>query len=62
MSIEEKEEKDARELRVLLRTSYFDKIDQIKEYLGVENNADIIRYLITKEMRHIEKEKKEKRL
>ncbi|MEA3248436.1 MAG: hypothetical protein U9Q73_01895 [Nanoarchaeota archaeon] len=51
----EDEEKKERELRVLLKNKYFAKLEIIKDFLGIENNADIIRYLITKESRDIEK-------
>jgi hypothetical protein len=31
----------------------FDKLESIKEYYGIKNNTEILRFLITKEFREI---------
>ena len=52
MSIDKKEEK---ELRVILENDFFDKLEKIKEFHGLKNMTEIIRLLITKEFRSIQK-------
>ena len=50
------EEKNQKELRVLLEEELFEKLDKIKIYHGLKNNAEIIRFLITKEHREVQKD------
>ena len=49
------EEKNQKELRVILEEELYDKLEQIKDFHGLRNNAEIIRFLITKEHRDIQK-------
>ncbi|MFX0069858.1 MAG: hypothetical protein ACFFAO_02100 [Candidatus Hermodarchaeota archaeon] len=43
------------ELHVTLDNEIFDKLEIIKEYHGIKSITEIIRFLITKEYRNIEK-------
>lgn len=43
------------ELHVSLDNEIFDKLEMIKDYHGIKNTTEIIRFLITKEYRTIEK-------
>jgi len=47
------DEKTDRELRVVLEDDVFRKIDLLKEFHGIRNNTEIIRFLITKEYRKL---------
>ena len=47
--------KDMHELHVTLEKEIFDRLETIKEYHGIKNLTEIIRFLITKEYRQIEK-------
>lgn len=47
------DEKTDRELRVVLEDEVFKKIDLLKEFHGIRNNTEIIRFLITKEYRKL---------
>lgn len=47
------DEKTDRELRVVLEDDVFKKIDLLKEFHGIRNNTEIIRFLITKEYRKL---------
>lgn len=49
------EEKIQKELRVLMEEDLFEKLESIKNFHGLKNNAEIIRFLITKEYRTIQK-------
>jgi len=42
-----------KELHVLVEQEIFHKLESIKEYNGIKNNTEIIRFLITKEYREI---------
>ncbi|MHA1273227.1 MAG: hypothetical protein ACTSQJ_01265 [Promethearchaeota archaeon] len=48
------ENKNAKELRVVLKSDFFQKLERIKKFHGLKNNAEIIRFLITKEFRKIQ--------
>ena len=56
MSTEKKEEK---ELRVLLESEMFDKIEKIKDYYGLKSLTESVRFMITKIERHIKKKIKD---
>ena len=49
--------KDSHELHISLENEIFDKLECIKNYHGIRNLTEIIRFLITKEHRHIERPK-----
>ncbi len=42
-----------KELHVPIEKEIFHKLEDIKEYHGIKNNTEIIRFLITKEYREI---------
>ncbi len=44
-----------KELHVPVESEIFHKLEAIKEYHGIKNNTEIIRFLITKEHREIKK-------
>lgn len=46
-----------KELHVPIEIEIFQKLEDIKEYHGIKNNTEIIRFLITKEYREIQKTK-----
>jgi len=46
--------KEEKELRVILKKEAFDKLEKIKNYHGLKNVAEIVRFLISKEYRDIE--------
>ena len=46
-----------KELHVPIEIEIFHKLEAIKEYHGIKNNTEIIRFLITKEHRDIKKSK-----
>ena len=48
------ENKSDKELRVILDKEIFEKLDRIKEFHGLKNMTEIIRFLIAKEFRNIE--------
>ena len=48
------DEKTDRELRVVLEDEVFKKIDLLKEFHGIRNNTEIIRFLITTKHREIQ--------
>ena len=50
-------EKSEKELRVVLELEAFDKLERIKNFHGIKNMTELIRFLITKEERKISKEK-----
>lgn len=52
MSIEDKSDK---ELRVILDKEIYEKLEKIREFHGLKNMTEVIRFLITKEFRNIEK-------
>jgi len=52
MSSEDKSEK---ELRVILDKEIYDKLEKIREFHGLKNMTEVIRFLITKEFRNVEK-------
>jgi len=41
------------EFHISLGMEAFDKLESIKEYYGIKNNTEILRFLITKEFREI---------
>ena len=41
------------DLHVPVDNEIFDKLEIVKEYHGIKNNTEIIRFLITKEYREI---------
>lgn len=45
--------KNSRELHITLERENFDKLETIKNYHGIKNITEIIRFLITKEYRKI---------
>jgi len=47
------EDDELRELRVKLEPDFFEKLELIKEYYGIKNNTEIIRYIVTREYREI---------
>lgn len=47
--------KDLHELHVTLEKEIFDKLEAIKDYHGIKNLTEIVRFLITKEYRKIKK-------
>ncbi|MFX1366134.1 MAG: hypothetical protein ACFFCE_18485 [Promethearchaeota archaeon] len=46
------------EFHISLEKEAFDKLEDIKEYHGIKNITEIIRFLITKEHREIKKSEK----
>ena len=53
-----KELHNKKELHIPLEMEIFDKLESIKEYHGIHNITEIIRFLITKEHRKINKKDK----
>lgn len=47
--------RDMHELHVSLDKDIFDKLETIKDYHGIKNLTEIVRFLITKEHRKIKK-------
>ena len=47
--------KDIHELHISLESEIFEKVECIKNYHGIKNLTEIIRFLITKEHRNIGK-------
>lgn len=43
------------EFHISLEIEAFDKLESIKEYYGIKNITEIIRFLITKEFRELKK-------
>jgi hypothetical protein len=48
-------DKSMHDMHVPLEMEIFDKLEVIKEYHGIKNNTEMIRFLITKEHRKIQK-------
>ncbi|MFX0003780.1 MAG: hypothetical protein ACFE9C_01975 [Candidatus Hodarchaeota archaeon] len=48
-------ENEKHEFHVSIEKEIFDKLETIKEYHGIKNITEIIRFLITKEYREIKK-------
>lgn len=46
---------DKHEFHISLEKDVFDKLDFIKDYHGIKNITEIIRFLITKEYREVKK-------
>ncbi len=44
------------ELHILLENDLFDKLEAVKTYYGIKNTTEVIRFLITKKYRKINKE------
>jgi len=44
-----------KELHIPIDLEIFDKLETVKEYHGIKNSTEIIRFLITKEYREINK-------
>lgn len=49
---------DKKELHIQFEMEIFDKLEAIKEHHGIHNITEIIRFLITKEHRKINKKDK----
>lgn len=49
-------ENEKHEFHISLEKDIFDKLEAIKDYHGIKNITEIIRFLITKEFREIKKE------
>ena len=47
--------KEMHELHVTLEKEMFDRLEAIKDYHGIKNLTEIVRFLITKEYRQIKK-------
>ena len=43
-----------KDLRISLTQTFFEKLDEVKEFYGIKNNTEIIRYLITIKHREIQ--------
>ncbi|MDX1797782.1 MAG: hypothetical protein R3255_03960 [Candidatus Lokiarchaeia archaeon] len=50
-------ENEKHEFHISLEKDIFDKLESIREYHGIKNITEIIRFLITKEYRDIKKSK-----
>ncbi|MFX1303971.1 MAG: hypothetical protein ACFFBV_08570 [Promethearchaeota archaeon] len=48
-------ENEKHEFHISLENEIFDKLESIKDYHGIKNITEIIRFLITKEYRDIKK-------
>lgn len=48
-------ENEKHEFHIAIEKEIFDKLDVIKDYHGIKNITEIIRFLITKEHREIKK-------
>lgn len=48
-------ENEKHEFHISIEKEIFDKLEAIKEYHGIKNITEIIRFLITKEHREIKK-------
>ena len=46
--------KDEKELRVILDNEIFEKLEKIKDFHGLKNISEVIRLLITREFRNIQ--------
>ena len=44
-----------KDMHIPLEREIFDKLEAVKEYHGIKNNTEIIRFLITKEYRKVQK-------
>ena len=45
----------SKDMHIPLEREIFDKLEAVKEYHGIKNNTEIIRFLITKEYRKVGK-------
>ena len=45
----------SKDMHIPLERELFDKLEAVKEYHGIKNNTEIIRFLITKEHRKVQK-------
>ena len=45
----------SKDMHIPLEMELFDKLEAIKEYHGIKNNTEIIRFLIIKEYRKVQK-------
>lgn len=43
------------DLHITLENEIFDKLEAIKDYHGIKNSTEIVRFLITKEYRKVSK-------
>ena len=48
-------ENEKHEFHIAIERDIFDKLEAIKDYYGIKNITEIIRFLITKEHREIKK-------
>ena len=46
------------EIRIVLEKEFIEKIDLIKDFLGLKNSTELFRYLLTKEFREIKDSEK----
>lgn len=46
-----------KELRISMGDDFFEKLEVIKDFYGIRNNTEIIRFMITDKYREIKKEK-----
>lgn len=43
-----------KELRISMEKHFFEKLEKIKEFYGIKNNTEIIRFMIIDKFREIE--------
>lgn len=55
-------EKDRSEIRVTLEEPYHERFEKLKEYFGILNNTEIIRFLVTKVWREVKIQEKEEEI
>ncbi len=48
-------ENEKHEFHISIEKEIFDKLETIKDYHGIKNTTEIVRFLITKEYRDIKK-------
>jgi metal-responsive CopG/Arc/MetJ family transcriptional regulator len=53
-------DEEVKELRVNLSLDFFEKLKKVSEYYGIQSRTEIIRFLINKEIRNIEREKNQR--
>jgi len=46
-----------KELRISMEDDFFEKLEVIKDFYGIKNNTEIIRFMIMDKYREIKKEK-----
>ena len=53
IEVQEKQEKDLKELRAWLELPFFEIVDKLKEAKGIKNNTELIRTMLTNELKQI---------